>query len=170
MRSRVFFDIEIDRERAGRIVFELFDDVVPRTCENFRMLCTGERGVGSSGRPLHYKGCRFHRIITKFVITGGDIVRGNGTGGESVYGGYFDDENFTIRHDAAGLLSMANSGPNRNGSQFMITLAPCPWLDNKHVVFGRVIEGMDVVRALEDAGSQSGALSKTCVIEDCGKL
>ena len=168
--ARVFLDVEIQGEAAGRIVIELFSDVVPRTSENFRCLCTGEKGVGKLGRPLHYKGSPFHRVITGFMVAGGDVLRGNGTGGESIYGMYFDDENFERKHDAAGLLSMSNSGPNRNGSQFMITLAPCPWLDNKHVVFGRVVDGMDVVKALEEAGTQSGAMSKKCIIADCGQL
>ena len=167
---RVFLDVEIQGEPAGRIVIELFSDVVPRTCENFRCLCTGEKGAGKLGRPLHYKGCPFHRVISNFMVAGGDILRGNGTGGESIYGMHFDDENFEMKHDAPGLLSMSSSGPNRNGSQFMITLVPCPWLDNKHVVFGKVVDGMDVVKALEEAGTQSGAMSKKCIIADCGQL
>ena len=147
--ARVFFDITIGGNPAGRIVFELFTSDTPNTCENFRALCTGERGMGNSGRPLHYHGCKFHRIIPGFMIQGGDFTRGDGTGGESIYGNKFRDENFNRRHTDPGMLSMANAGPNTNGSQFFITTVPCPWLDGKHVVFGRVVDGMNTVRAME---------------------
>jgi peptidylprolyl isomerase len=167
---RVFFDINIGGASAGRVVFELFADVTPRTAENFRALCTGEKGVGQSGKPLHYKGSSFHRIITQFMCQGGDFTRGNGTGGESIYGEKFKDENFTLQHTEPGLLSMANAGPHTNGSQFFITTVPTPWLDGKHVVFGKVVEGMDVVKKMESAGSRSGTTSKSVTIADCGQL
>ena len=169
-RPRVFFDCTIGGQPAGRIVFELYSDIVPKTAENFRCLCTGEKGQGKSGKPLHYKGCKFHRIIPDFMIQGGDFTAGNGTGGESIYGNKFQDENFKERHTGPGLLSMANAGPNTNGSQFFITTVECPWLDGKHVVFGKVVEGMDVVKALEKCGSRDGKTSKVCAIADCGQL
>ena len=169
-RPRVFFDISIGGAPAGKIVFELFSDIVPKTVENFRALCTGEKGIGKMGKPLHFKGCKFHRIIPDFMIQGGDFTAGNGTGGESIYGAKFADENFKEKHTVPGMLSMANAGPNTNGSQFFITTVPCPWLDGKHVVFGKVVEGMDVVKALEKCGSKSGSTSKVCLIADCGQL
>lgn len=134
--------------RAGRIIIELFEQAAPKAVANFRCLCTGERGVGKgSGKPLHYKGCTFHRIVSGFVAQGGDFVRGDGSGGDSIYGGKFNDDKaaLKLKHDAAGIVSMANSGKNTNSSQFYITLAPAPACDGKHVVFGRVIEGMNVV-------------------------
>lgn len=169
-RPRVFFDVTIGGADQGRIVFELYSDIVPKTAENFRALCTGEKGKGQSGKPLHYKGAGFHRIIQEFMIQGGDFTKGNGTGGESIYGAKFQDENFKEKHTVPGLLSMANAGPGTNGSQFFITTVPCPWLDGKHVVFGKVVEGMDVVKKLEKAGSRDGKTSKPCAIKDCGQL
>lgn len=167
---RVFFDITIGDKAAGRITFELFADVVPKTAENFRALCTGEKGMGKQGKALHYKGSRFHRVIQQFMCQGGDFTRGNGTGGESIYGNKFEDENFKLKHTTPGLLSMANAGPGTNGSQFFITTIVTDWLDGKHVVFGKVTEGMDVVKKMEAAGSRSGQTSADVVIADCGEL
>lgn len=167
---KVFFDMTIGGEPAGRIVFELRADIAPKTAENFRALCTGEKGIGKAGKPLHYKGSKFHRVIPEFMCQGGDFTNGNGTGGESIYGDSFEDENFELRHNVPGLLSMANRGPNTNGSQFFITTALTPWLNGKHVVFGKVIEGMDVVQIIEAQGSRSGATAEEIVIADCGQL
>jgi len=169
-RPKVFFDVTIGSKNAGRIVFELYNDVVPKTAENFRALCTGEKGTGKSGKPLHFKGSVFHRIIPDFMIQGGDFTKGNGTGGESIYGEKFADENFKIKHTKPGLLSMANAGKNTNGSQFFITTIVTDWLDGKHVVFGEVIEGMDIVKQLEAQGSGNGATRTKCSISDCGQL
>ncbi|TKR81599.1 hypothetical protein L596_015445 [Steinernema carpocapsae] len=149
-RRRCYFDITIDGRMAGRVVFELFDDVAPVTCENFLKLCTGEAGIGkNTGQPLHYKGSLFHRVIKNFMIQGGDFTAGNGTGGESIYGGMFDDEEFVFKHDEPYLLSMANKGKNTNGSQFFITTKATPHLDGLHVVFGRVHSGKEVVDEIE---------------------
>ena len=211
---RVFFDMEIGGVPAGRIELQLFASVAPRTCENFRALCTGEKGTGTSGKPLHYKGSSFHRVIPGFMCQGGDFTRGNGTGGESIYGQKFADEwdNGVVRHAQPMLLSMANAGRDTNGSQFFLTTAkthveegpnrpcvhaPCPrcvgqisraatrWtltraripraacrphLDGKHVVFGRVVAGEGVVRAIEAVGSNSGATGKSVIVAECGQL
>jgi cyclophilin family peptidyl-prolyl cis-trans isomerase len=168
----VFFDIEIGGEEAGRIEFKLFGKIVPKTTENFRCLCTGEKGEGKSGTPLHFKGSGFHRIIPGFMIQGGDFTKGNGTGGESIYGAKFADEfeNGCIGHTQPMLLSMANAGPNTNGSQFFITVARTPHLDGKHVVFGQVVAGEDVVKKMEAVGSGGGSTSKRVVIKDCGEV
>jgi len=159
--------------RAGRIVVELRDDV-PKTTENFRCLCTGERGKGKgSGKPLHFKGSRFHRIVKGFVCQGGDIVKGDGSGGDSIYNGKFNDEKAGLkaRHDAVGILSMANSGKNSNTSQFFLTLAPNPKLDGKHVVFGRVVEGLGVLERIDsEAASEDGSPRVEVTIADCGTL
>ncbi|XAR61155.1 Peptidylprolyl isomerase [Bertholletia excelsa] len=167
----VFLDVAIDRAPVERITIELFADVVPKTAENFRALCTGEKGIGvSTGKPLHYKGSIFHRIIKGFMAQGGDFQNGNGTGGESIYGGKFADENFKLDNNVPGLLSMANCGPNTNGSQFFITFKRQPHLDGKHVVFGKVTKGMELVRKIEQVGTASGTPSQSVRIVDCGEI
>ncbi|WP_406417782.1 peptidylprolyl isomerase [Streptomyces sp. NBC_00873] len=165
MTTKVFFDITINDEPAGRIVFNLFDDVVPKTAENFRALATGEKGFG-------YKGSSFHRVIPDFMLQGGDFTSGDGRGGKSIYGEKFADENFKLTHDKPGLLSMANAGPNSNGSQFFITTIVTSWLDGKHVVFGEVDgqESMDLVKKIEGYGSQSGKTRAKVTIADSGVL
>jgi peptidylprolyl isomerase len=166
----VFFDMTIGGAPAGRIEMTLRADVVPKTAENFRALCTGEKGQGQSGKPLHFKGSSFHRVITQFMCQGGDFTRGNGTGGESIYGAKFADENFQLKHTGPGTLSMANAGPGTNGSQFFLCTVKTDWLDGKHVVFGSVTGGMEVVKAVEAVGSQSGKTAKPVVIADCGQI
>ncbi|KAE8701440.1 Peptidyl-prolyl cis-trans isomerase [Hibiscus syriacus] len=166
----VFLYVSIGGDPVEKVVIELFADVVPKTAENFRALCTGEKGIGkSTGKPLHYKGTFFHRIIKGFMAQGGDFSMGNGTGGESIYGGKFADENFKLTHDGPGILSMANSGPSTNGSQFFITFKRQPHLDGKHVVFGKVIRGMDVLKKIEQVGTGDGKPSQPVKILDCGE-
>jgi len=169
-RPKVFFDITMGGKPSGRVVMELYSDIVPKTAENFRCLCTGEKGMGKSGKPLHFKGSKFHRVIPNFMCQGGDFTRGNGTGGESIYGEKFADENFKEKHTGPGILSMANAGPNTNGSQFFLCTIKTDWLDGKHVVFGRVTEGLDVVKAMEGQGTQSGKPKVDVTIADCGQL
>lgn len=169
--DKVFLDIGIDDQPIGRIVIGLYGYVNPRTTENFRALCACDRGVGKVyGKPLCYKGSVFHRIIPDFMVQGGDITHGNGVGGESIYGEMFPDENFALTHHKPGILSMANGGPNSNGSQFFITTVKAPWLDGRHTVFGEVVEGMDVLKQVESAGSTTGRPFRKVVILDSGKL
>jgi len=168
--KNVFFDITIGGNKAGRVVFDLFDAVTPRTAKNFRSLCTGEKGKGTLGKPLHFKGSTFHRVIKGFMLQGGDFTKGDGTGGESIYGETFQDENFKLKHDQPGLLSMANAGPDTNGSQFFITTVVTKHLNGKHCVFGKVVEGMDVVRKIKnlETDQESDEPHQKVVIADCG--
>ena len=167
---RVFFDISINNQAAGKLVFELFKDTNPKTAENFRALCTGERGVGKSGKNLHYLNSIFHRIIPGFMAQGGDFTRGDGTGGESIYGNKFEDENFIRSHTGRGDLSMANAGKHTNGSQFFICFIATTWLNGNHVVFGKMIEGDDVLNRIEACGTKNGRPTKRVQITNCGEM
>ena len=167
---RVYFDVQIGNKKSGRIIMELRADIVPKTAENFRCLCTGEKGRGKRGKSLHFLNSIFHRVIPNFMLQGGDITRGNGTGGDSIYNGEFRDENFKLKHTKAGILSMANAGKNTNSSQFFICTTATPHLDGKHVVFGSVTAGMNVVRNIEKVGSNSGEPRKKVQITGCGEI
>ncbi|CAG4921098.1 unnamed protein product [Colias eurytheme] len=160
---QVYFDICAGKQEIGRIIMMLRADIVPKTAENFRVLCTHEKGFG-------YQGSSFHRIIPDFMCQGGDFTNHNGTGGKSIYGNKFEDENFTLKHTGPGILSMANSGPNTNGSQFFLCTAKTEWLDGKHVVFGHVISGLDVLKKMERYGSKGGTTSVKVTISNCGEL
>lgn len=172
MSTKVFFDMSIGGAAAGRIVMTLREDVVPKTAENFRALCTGEKGKTRDGRkPLHYKGSAFHRCIKGFMIQGGDFTKGNGTGGESIYGPKFGDENFKLRHDQKFQLSMANAGPGTNGSQFFVTTSTPAYLNNKHVVFGAVLQGQNIVTSIENTKTnREDRPSQNVVIANCGEV
>ncbi|KAI8080964.1 peptidyl-prolyl cis-trans isomerase cyp5 [Thamnidium elegans] len=173
---KVFFDVAVNGQPSGRMTFKLFSDVVPKTAENFRALCTGEKGIGKSGKALTFKNSAFHRIIPGFMAQGGgegcyiDFTLGDGRGGESIYGHKFNDENFTLKHQGKGTLSMANAGPNTNGSQFFITFDETPWLDGAHTVFGKITEGTEVLDLLEQYGTQSGRPTAKIEIIDSGEL
>ena len=168
VHSSVFMDVCVG-SNCGRITMDLHAST-PVTSENFRALCTGEKGMGGSGKPLHFKGSKFHRVIPGFMAQGGDFTRGNGTGGESIYGEKFADENFVETHTGRGDLSMANAGPNTNGSQFFLCFTATPHLNGAHVVFGKVVDGLDMLDAMEKVGSNSGACRENVVIKDCGEL
>ncbi|KDQ56674.1 hypothetical protein JAAARDRAFT_36162 [Jaapia argillacea MUCL 33604] len=170
-RPITYFDITIGGQPVGRIIFSLYSDLVPKTAENFRALCTGEKGIGKLGKKLSYEGSTFHRVISKFMIQGGDFTAGNGTGGESIYGEKFADEGFPVKHTKPFLLSMANSGKDTNGSQFFVTCVPTPHLDGKHVVFGEVLKGKSIVRQIENFPKSSGDVpTSPIVIASCGEL
>ncbi|XP_043515061.1 peptidyl-prolyl cis-trans isomerase D-like isoform X1 [Frieseomelitta varia] len=167
----VFLDIAIESEKVGRIVIELFKDIVPRTAENFRALCTGEKGIGINGKKLHYKGSIFHKVLSQFMIQGGDIINFDGTSGESIYGTHFEDENFKLSHSSEGLLSMVNEGyPNSNSSQFIITISAVTHLDNTNVVFGKVLKGMGVILEVSQVQTVKDVPMKKIHIIDCGEL
>ncbi|ELP83840.1 peptidyl-prolyl cis-trans isomerase CYP19-4 precursor, putative [Entamoeba invadens IP1] len=168
--TKVFFDIRMGNEKAGRIVIGLYSDVSPKAVENFRALCTGEKGLSSTGLPLHYKGCKFHRVIPNFILQSGDITQANGYGGESIYGLTFPDENLEVNHTKKGLVSMQNNGPDTNNSQFMISLIPTPWFSGRYIVVGEVIEGYDLCQKIGNSGNRSGETTRPVIIENSGVL
>ena len=168
-KYKVYFELALDKKPFGKIVFGLSAQT-PETSENFRALCTGEKGKGKTGKKLHYLGSIFHRIIPGFMAQGGDFVRKNGTGGESIYGLKFEDENFDLKHNKPGILTMANSGRDTNNSQFYITFVSCPWLDGKHVVFGEILEGIELLKVLESHGSETGKPKAEIMVTGCGEI
>uniref|UniRef100_A0A7S3Y1Y7 Peptidyl-prolyl cis-trans isomerase n=1 Tax=Heterosigma akashiwo TaxID=2829 RepID=A0A7S3Y1Y7_HETAK len=172
LNNIMYFDMTIDGEDAGRLTFELRADIAPKTCENFKALITGERGITEDGVKLSYEGSVFHRIVKDYLIQGGDIVNQDGTGRLSSFGEPFEDENFILRHTGPGVLSMCNSGPDSNGSQFFITLVETPWLDGRHVVFGCLVDqpSLDTLAKIEQVGHDCGRPSRTVVVARCGQL
>ncbi len=168
--KRVFMDVSIDGSAIGRLIIKLFDDIVPKTCENFRALCTGEKGLGIGGYRLHYLGTYIHNITPGFMCQGGDFVTGGGVGGPSIYGTFFDDENHEVSHAERGIISMVNKGPNTNGSQFFITFTDTKWLDNTHVAFGKILNVSDILKKIEDCGTPHGVTRKKVKIDKCGQL
>ncbi len=168
--GKCFFDIQIGKEPPQKVVIGVFGEVVPKTAENFMALCRGDKGKNKNGVALRYEGSKFHRVIPNFMLQGGDFTNGDGTGGESIYGEKFPDENFKLKHEGPGTLSMANAGPNTNGSQFFITTVKTSWLDGKHVVFGKVIEGLDVIKKVEAQGSESGKTKVDITIVKAGEV
>ncbi|CAM9514395.1 unnamed protein product, partial [Hapterophycus canaliculatus] len=167
---KCFFDVKVGDKEPQRISFELFANTCPKTCANFLHLCKGDKGNTPDGVPLHYKGSKFHRVIKNFMLQCGDFTKGDGTGGCSIYGEKFQDESFKIKHNEPGLLSMANAGPNTNGSQIFITCRDTPHLDGKHVVFGKVLSGMEIVKEIEDVPTKADKPIDDVVIVDCGEL
>ncbi|GAX82175.1 hypothetical protein CEUSTIGMA_g9603.t1 [Chlamydomonas eustigma] len=166
--DKVYMQIKIGSEVVGKMLIGLYGSLVPKTVQNFKALCTGEKGVGQAGKPLHFKGSKFHRVIPEFMAQGGDITMGNGFGGESIYGEKFEDESFKLRHDERGVLAMANAGPGTNGSQFYFLFGPQPHLDGKHVVFGKIEAGFDILRRIESVGTDGGVPTDEVEIIDCG--
>ncbi|KRT78762.1 hypothetical protein AMK59_7733, partial [Oryctes borbonicus] len=166
----VFLDIKIGQEKTGRIILELFKNIVPKTVENFRALCTGEKGIGKHCKPLHFKGAVFHRVVPQFMIQCGDIINFDGTGGESIYGDAFGDENFNISHSTEGIIGMANAGPNTNSSQFYVTTVPCTHLDGRNVAFGRVKKGLNIVREIQELPRKDDIPLVKCIVENCGEI
>jgi cyclophilin family peptidyl-prolyl cis-trans isomerase len=169
-RTRCWMDVSVDGKKLFHFKFELYSDICPITCENFRCLCTGEKGNGpTTGLPMHFKGTEFHRVISGFMAQGGDFARDHGQKSESIYGGRFADENFTVKHTKPGQLSMANAGKDTNGAQFFLTFVGCDWLDGKHCVFGECVEGLDYLLPLEQLGSNTGKTKSEVRIMDCGQ-
>ncbi|XP_050297610.1 peptidyl-prolyl cis-trans isomerase D [Anthonomus grandis grandis] len=166
----VFLDFAFNKVKAGRVVIKLYKDIVPKTAENFRGLCTGENGIGHQGKRLHYKGTRIHRVIPQCMVQGGDIIYGNGTGGESIYGQYFPSENHELKHTEEGMVGTSNNGLNKNSSQFYITTVPCPHLDDENVIFGKVVKGLDIIKDMSEIPRVNDIPQEEILITDCGVL